>query len=294
MSKHIIQITREYTTSTGTTGVCYTLKGKRAASFVPRGVDALGWLLGSLGLAKEEAMAWEVNLENSRKRKSWMASCGLKSEGRYLSFEFLDCSYKEGGKRYTVSEPGVYVTVERKDRIHWLYEGGEEAREITEEEAIAHLQENLDARDVMGEIRSLAAVGKFRQARARIDELPREEARPLRRWLLDTMEPHVMLGAPELEGTEKQVAWANDLRIEKLLTAAINVDLAWGRKDRYQIEAFTVLLKYATHAKHWIDTRDHTGAMEFAQNLKLDEETQLDIEDEINARIKAAEKGEEE
>ena len=119
MSKHIISISSEYTTSNGRRGVCYTLRGARAASFVPADVDALGWLLASLGLAKkEEKMTWTVELEKHRKHKSWMASCGLKSNGRYLAFDFLRCSWKGGEKVYDVTEHGVYATQERNTRRH--------------------------------------------------------------------------------------------------------------------------------------------------------------------------------
>jgi hypothetical protein len=54
MSTNILTITREYTTKTGRRGVCYTIKGAAAATFIPTACeDVLGWLLGSLGLGAE-------------------------------------------------------------------------------------------------------------------------------------------------------------------------------------------------------------------------------------------------
>ncbi len=286
MSKHIISISSEYTTSNGRRGVCYTLRGARAASFVPADVDALGWLLASLGLAKkEEKMTWTVELEKHRKHKSWMASCGLKSNGRYLAFDFLRCSWKGGEKVYDVTEHGVYATQERNTRRHWIYEGGEAAREVTEEEAIAHLQAATDAKDVMGELRALAEKGRFAQARARIDALPRDEARPYKRWLLDTIDPELGKGLPALEGTEKQIAWAEDIRVEQLLRCAILATQGGGLQGldvaAMELVALGLLVKEVVSAKTWIDTRDFVSVQVWAKSLDLTEEQIERIETQL-------------
>lgn len=282
MSKHIIGITREYTTRNGRRGVCYTLRGAKAASFVPAGVDALGWLLASLGLAKkEEKMSWTTNLEDHRKRKSWMAACSLKSDGRYLAFDFLRCSWKGGEKIYTITEPGVYATHERNTRRHWIFEGGEEAREVTEQEAIAHLQANTDAKTVMGELRKLAEEKRYRAALTLIDSLAREEARQYRQWLLDTIDAEAGKGLPALEGTEKQIAWAMDIRLEALVRSAVITQ--FPPSDGYYFAALKLLSKEASRAKTWIDTRGFTSIETFARALDLDEETQERIEKALAA-----------
>lgn len=60
---------------------------------------------------------------------------------------------------------------------------------------------------------------------------------------------------PALTGTEKQVAWAEVLRVERSLEW---ITTALHHKDQELANRFTCVIREATEAKYWITTRYDT------------------------------------
>jgi len=225
-------------------------------------------------------MAWEVRLENHHRHNSWVARCHLEDEGHHLGYSRMDYTRENGEKVFSITEPGVYATVERSDRRYWLYEGKGEAEEMDQKEALHYLQENTHVGEVMGELRSLVTRKKFHGALAHIDELPRDKARPLKQWLMDTIRPGVSSKLPDIEGTREQIVWAEDIRRDKILGMLVSSTLG----DSYAVELFLQVAQRAPQASFWIDHRRDLSPPALMEALDLDEDTILDLEDEAKTR----------
>lgn len=201
MSKHIIGITREYTTRNGRRGVCYTLRGAKAASFIPAGVDALGWLMVSLGLAKGQ-----------------------------------------------------------------------------------------DMKEEMSELHSLLAAKQVGEAYKLVKSMKGEEARAAKQWLLEQLRLPGAASLPALEGTPRQVAWAEDVRRDLLLERAV----AHAKQPQAEdLKLYTVQLQILaeriTDASAWLDNRQGSVAAidGLASSIEWTQAQMEEIEAEINARMDA-------
>lgn len=84
------------------------------------------------------------------------------------------------------------------------------------------------------------------------------------------------LALPALTGSDKQIAWATTLRVEKLAEARTYISdlLARGRENGHdvaeatiELEKLLVRLEHQTEAKFWIDNR-HDSARYFLARMQ--------------------------
>ena len=98
MTTQVLAITRQYITSTGRRGVCYTFKGRKCATFIPTNTDnVVEHLLGRLGLAQAKTLAELVD-ELEYDREDFQVSLWERYGKSRIYVDLLQKS--NGGKRW--------------------------------------------------------------------------------------------------------------------------------------------------------------------------------------------------
>lgn len=126
---------------------------------------------------------------------------------------------------------------------------------------------------------SLFGKGSFREWKLkRLAEEPCWECEVAARYEA-AAEKSEKLSLPALTGSEKQIAWATTLRIEKLAEARTYIDdlLRRGRSRGHdvaeaavELEKLLVRLEHQTEAKFWIDNRYDSARAFLARMQKVE------------------------